>query len=144
MSNKVKVISAIIVVAVLAGFYPFSTTDVPTWRLRVVNEHGVPYAGKDVTQAWKNYTLETEAGQNFDVRASDGNGYVEFPERKTRAGLLKRLVLTIFSGAMTLAHGSFGVQAYVHASGPQGYASVDYVRGQPPPSQLVLPTTETK
>jgi hypothetical protein len=41
---------------------------------------------------------------------------------------------------MKLAHGGFGVHAYVHASGPQGYAEVNYVPGKPPPEQLVLPS----
>lgn len=139
MSKKTTVISGVLLVAVLGGFYPVRTTDVPLWKLRVVNEEGIPYTGKEVTQAWKNYTVETEPGQNFDVRVSDENGYVEFPERKTSANVWKRLMLTIYSGAMTLAHGGFGVHAYVHANGPQGYASVEYVQGQPPPPKLVLP-----
>lgn len=131
-------------VGVLLGFYPIRTTDVPNWKLRVVNQDGIPYTGKEVTQAWKNYTLETEPGQNFDVRVSDENGNVEFPERRIDASLWKRLWLTVFNAAMTLAHGGFGVHAYVHANGPQGYASVEYVPGHAPPSELVLPRADTK
>jgi hypothetical protein len=65
---------------------------------------------------------------------------VEFPQREIRASVLQRIFTTIVSALMTLAHGGFGVQAYVHASGPQGYGEVNYERGKLLPAQLVLPS----
>jgi hypothetical protein len=140
VKGKLKAVIPILLLLFGAGFYPLETVDVPAWKLRIVNERGTPYAGIEVTQAWKNYTLETQAGQNFDTRITDNDGYVEFPERRTRASVTRRVFLTIYSALMKLAHGGFGVHAYVHASGPTGYRSVDYTPGKPPPAELVLPT----
>src|SRR6266404_2116063 len=105
MSNvdRSKVIIAVFVLGVVAALYPYQTTVVPRWKLHVVDEHGKPYAGITVTQAWKDYTLETEAGQNFHLRETDNDGYVEFPEKTIRAGLAKRILLTAYSAAMILA-----------------------------------------
>jgi hypothetical protein len=131
---------AIPTVIILAGFYPFGTLDVPRWRLRVVNESETPYPRKEVTAVWKNYTLERSPGQNFDTRVTDNDGFVEFPERKTEAGLWPRAFLTLYARAASLAHGGVGVHAYVRAGGPQGDTSVNYTPGQPPPAKLVLPS----
>lgn len=92
------------------------------------------------TQAWKDYSLEIKVGQNLDIRSTNTDGYVEFPKREIRASVLERVALTLWSALMTLAHGSVGVKAYVHASGPQGYGEVNYERGKPVPTQLVLPS----
>lgn len=130
----------ILVLVLLGGLYPYESTVVPAWKLRIVDEQERPYADVAATQAWKDYTLETEAGQNLDTRLTNKDGYVEFPERRIRASIVRRVFLTIFSAALTLAHGGFGIHAYVHASGPQGYRAVDYVPGKPPAGQLVLPS----
>lgn len=125
-----------------AGLQPYETIVIPAWRIRVVDEYGEAYRGMAVTQAWKHYTLETEAGQNLDTHVTNDSGYVEFPERRIKASFIRRLFLTVFSGVMTLAHGGFGVHAYIYASGPPGYSEAKYVVGKPLPSQLVLTSDE--
>jgi hypothetical protein len=105
----------------------------------VVDEAGNPYVEHRVEQAWKHYSLELGAGSNGEVRWTDRNGYVSFPERTLRANLLWRVAIPIFSSVMTLAHGSTGVSSTVFTTGPQGYGSAKYVSGKPPPEQLVLP-----
>jgi hypothetical protein len=138
--SRSRIIIVVSILVVVGAFCPYQTSVVPTWNLLVVDQQTRPYPAITVTEAWKNYTLDTEPGQNFDVRQTDKNGHVEFPEKTIRASLAKRLLLTSYSALMVLAHGGFGIQAYVHASGPQGYAEVKYVPGKPPPDRLVLPS----
>lgn len=135
-----KVAVVVLVLVLFAGLYPYKTTVVPAWKLRIVDEKGKPYAYMTATQAWKDYSLEIEAGQNLDTRSTNTDGYVEFPKREIRASVLKRVSLTLWSALMTLAHGSTGVKAYIHVSGPRGYGEVNYERGKPVPTQLVLPS----
>ena len=79
----------------------------------------------------------------MDIRLTNPDGYVEFPKRQIRASVIKRISLTSLSALLTLAHGGFGVRAYVHASGTQGYGEVNYEPGKPVPAQLVLPSELT-
>jgi hypothetical protein len=128
----------------LVMLYPFKTTVVPAWRLRVVDEKDSPYGGKQVRQAWKHYSIEINGTDNLDDRWTDTDGYVTFPERSIRASILRRIVFTSFSAVMTLAHGSMGIHARVAATGPKGYTSVEYIQGTPPPKRLVLPSEESE
>ncbi|HET6979058.1 MAG TPA: hypothetical protein VFI24_22180 [Pyrinomonadaceae bacterium] len=130
----------ILILVAFALVFPYKSTVVPAWKLRIVDEKGKPYANIPATQAWKHNTLEINGIQNRDTRSTNPDGYVEFPERTIRAGVLMRIFLTILSALMTLAHGGFGVKAYIHASGPQGYAEVNYESGKPVPNQLILPS----
>ena len=135
-----KVALVVLILILLAGLYPYNSTVVPAWKLRIVDERGKPYVNLPATQAWKNYSLEINAGQNLDTRSTNLDGYVEFPKREIRASVLKRAILTSLTALMTLTHGGFGVRAYVHASGPQGYGEVNYEPGKSVPAQLVLPS----
>ena len=138
MNKRLK--SLVIVLALILIAYPFKSTVIPAWRLRVVNEKGEPYIGKKVRQAWKHYSLELDTAENMEDRWTDHNGYVAFPERTIRANLLWRTIVPLWSTVMMLAHGSTGISADVAASGPQGYESVKYVPNKPLPEQLVLPS----
>ncbi len=89
-----------------------------------------------VTQSWKHNTLETDAGANYETLTTDVNGYVAFPERTIKASLLRRIVLTVFSAFMTLAHGSFGVDAYIIVAGEN---VADYKPSEPLPEQIIVP-----
>lgn len=131
----------IIAVLVLVGVvYPFESTVVPAWSIRVIDEAGRPYAGMEVSQAWKHDSLELEGGENMETRSTDASGYVEFPDRTLRLSLVSRFFRMAFTRAAKLLHGSTGIHARVAATGPQGYKSVEYVPGKPPPEQLVLPS----
>ncbi len=119
--------------------YPFETTVVPTWRLRVVDEEGVPYARKRVRQSWKHYSLELEDGENMADGLTNEDGFVEFPERTVRLTTAGRISRTALTHILKVFHGSTGIHADVAAIGPQGYRSLEYVLDGPPPAQLVLP-----
>lgn len=141
-SRRVVVVLIIAALVVLGLVYPFKSTVVPAWRIRVVDEAGRPYAGMEVSQAWKHYSLELEGGENMETRSTDASGYVEFPERTLRLSLLSRTLRTTFTRAAKLLHGSTGIHARVVATGPQDIKSVEYVPGKPPPEQLVLPSKD--
>lgn len=140
LSRRLFIILIIAVLVVVGLAYPFNSTVVPAWRIRVVDEAGSPYAGMEVSQAWKHYSLELEGGENMETRSTDASGYVEFPERTLKLSLLSRTLRMAFTRAAKLLHGSTGISADVSATGPQGSRSVEYVPGKPPPEQLVLPS----
>ncbi len=121
------------------GLIPFETTVVPTWKLRVVDEEGTPYAGIKTRESWRHYSLTLLSGGDEEERWTDNRGYVEFPRRAIRMSALKRLVLTTLTAINRKLHGSTGVHAYVMAWGPMGVNDISYNPGQPPPSTLVLP-----
>ncbi len=130
---------AILLALIILFLVSYPTTVVPKWRTKVIDEAGKPYAGMVVTQAWKNYSLELEGGENMETRRTDGDGYVTFPKRTFWAGLLSRGFRRGFTAAMTIAHGGGGIHADIAATGPQGYISVEYMPGKPPPPELMLP-----
>lgn len=130
------------VLLVVGIVYPFNSTVVPAWRIRVVDEAAKPNAGMEVSQAWKHYSLELEDGENMETRSTDAGGYVEFPERTLRLSVLSRTFRIAFTRAAKLLHGSTGIRARVTATGPQDIESVEYVPGTAPPEQLVLPSKD--
>lgn len=132
-----------LVLAILVAVSPYESTIVPAWKLRVVDETGTPYVGKQVNQTWKHYSLDKDPGTNIESRYTDSNGYVAFPERTIKASLLSRVVRSVYSAAMTLAHGGYGVHAYVSALGPQGYESVNYSPNQLP-TQMILASKDKR
>lgn len=139
-----KLFLVLLAFLIVSGFYPFETTVVSTWKLRVIDEHGVPYEGLRVVEYWKHYSLELEAGQNAEERWTDRNGYLEFPRRSIRMSVLGRLFrMAITSLNRRFLHGSTGIHASIMATGPQGIRTIDYEPNKPLPDTLVLPRRET-
>jgi hypothetical protein len=137
--TRLIILGAIILIGSL---YPFETTIVPAWKIRVVDEDGVAYPGTRVVEYWKHYSLELDDGMNGEERHTDANGEVHFPRRTIRvslAGRVFRMTITLISSLM---HGSTGIRASVMANGPRGSTDVRYVVDQPPPDTLVLPRRE--
>jgi hypothetical protein len=79
--------SALAVLLILLLF-PYNTTVVPPWTLRVIDHLEQPVAGINVTQHWQNYLLEPKGHE--ELRSTPGNGEVDFPERTIRASLFTR------------------------------------------------------
>jgi hypothetical protein len=104
-----------------------------------VDEERTPHAGKFARQVWKHYSLELDAGSNEADEWTDEEGFIEFPERTIRAGLLCRAVATGWSAMMTLAHGSTGIHAHVLVWGADTYAvEASYSPGKPLPEEIVV------
>jgi hypothetical protein len=125
-------------------FYPIETTVVPAWKLRVIDENGVPYQGLRVVESWKHYSLELEGGTNGEERWTDKDGYVEFPIRTLSMSILGRLVRTALTSIKRYMHGGTGIHAYIMATGPLGTKDINYEPNKPPPDTLVLPRQGTE
>ena len=140
---KKKKFFAVVALALLllvgCGLYPFETTVVLPWKVRVIDEDGVPYEGLRVVEYWKHYSLELEEGQNGEERWTDRNGVVEFPRRTIRMSVLGRLVRMSITRLKRFLHGSTGIQADIMATGPQGTKTLQYEPSKPPADTLVLP-----
>jgi hypothetical protein len=140
MLQRRRQLLLLIVAIAIGGLIPFETRVVPTWKIRVVDETGAPYASMRVRQSWYHYTLDPEPGGNSDTRWTDAEGYVEFPERRLGASIFSRVVRSAYAVfGKVFAHGGLGIQAYIDSSGPQGYRSIDYTPGKTLPNKLILP-----
>jgi hypothetical protein len=116
--------------------FPYQTTVVPEWKIRVVDENGQPFAGARVRQQWHHYSYDLNDG---DDRTADGNGYVVFPERTFTAPLLYRALRSGLAYVLTLAHGSTGIRASVWAlSQTRSSDFIDYKPGMPLVQEIVL------
>ena len=108
-------------VLLLAFFlYPFKTTIVPRWRLKVVDESrvlGVPDIR--VTEHWQHYLLESEGHE--EMQKANQNGLVDFPARTIRASLASRVMRTIFNFASQGANAKSGPYASIVVWGSSDY-----------------------
>ena len=74
-------------------FYPFQTTIVPEWSLKVVDEEGAFVRDVNVTEHWQHFLLENSSHE--EARRVGGDGAVSFPARTIRASLVRRGFATI-------------------------------------------------
>ena len=131
-----RVILASLVTIALCFVFPFKTTVVPEWGIRVVYETGRPFAGARAAQSWYHYSYGVSDGED---RYADQNGYVTFPESTIRAPVLYRILRSALAQLLTLAHGSTGIRAYVWATTPERSSKFfDYKPGEPLPKEIVL------
>ena len=70
--------------------YPFQSTVVPEWKIRIVDETGKPVPNVVVREQWRDHSVEFH-GHN-EERITDSEGYVFFPRRTVRAPLMFRVV----------------------------------------------------
>ena len=73
-----------------AMFAPIETRVIPQWKVLVVDVNGTACPKMRVNESWGHYQLYLDGKYSSDSRLSDLNGYVEFPERTTRASLSRR------------------------------------------------------
>ncbi len=73
--------------------YPFKTTTVPAWSVRVVDDAGSPVGDINVTEHWQDYPLEL-SGQE-EARRTNRDGMATFDTRTLRANLARRLFAKI-------------------------------------------------
>jgi hypothetical protein len=122
-------------VATLA-LYPFETTVVPQWKVRVTTESGNPVRGLSIREVWSHYSLESHDHEE-DV-PTDADGYATFSRRTIAASLLMRTVRTVIS-KLNL-HGSSGPAAYLLVIGDYKAAADEpyYVPGRPLATEIVV------
>jgi hypothetical protein len=74
-------------------FYPFQTTIVPQWNLRVVDGSSAPIREINVTEHWQHYLLESDGHE--EARTTNQDGQVSFVARTIRASVARRLFARI-------------------------------------------------
>ena len=133
--KKLIVSGAVMASFVLLLFYPFETTVVPEWTIRVVDETIKPVPNVVVREQWRNHSVEFH-GHNED-RITDNEGYVSFPRRTVRASLMFRVV-----GRAVMAlniHGESGPKASTLVLGSYLTSSdSDYSPEKPLPEVIVV------
>lgn len=134
MKRYLTFASIAIVIALLV--YPFESNIVPTWRVQIVDVDGRACNQMRVNQSWAHYSLYLDGDFHIDNRLSDGNGYVEFPARTTRAALPRRVVVPVIAHVLVIAHGSVGADSAVSASGIQDVAWLSYKSGKELPNKM--------
>lgn len=128
----------LLVTAIVVLFLPFPTSVCPEWRIRVIDERGVPLPGKQVDQSCMNYTLGIDPCAVPDARQfADSDGVVRFPKRVIWAGLLSRILRSGFHIAMWPAEGSLGSKVFVFTSGPH-YPEIHYDPNSSLPDVLIV------
>lgn len=109
----------------------------PPWRIRFLDLKGEPLRGLEVTQSWRDYAVESgEAAENNRARgATDGDGYVSFPERSLEASVLARIIGPLRSIRDGGVHATFSPQSALYPSCrlvPVGWVHPVYSGGQLP------------
>jgi hypothetical protein len=86
-------LTAALVMFLVIFLYPFETTTVPEWNLRVVDDAGAPVREINVTEHWQHYPLESSAHE--EAQTTNQDGLVSFGLRSIRASLARRLLARI-------------------------------------------------
>jgi hypothetical protein len=73
--------------------YPFQTTTVPQWNLRVVDDAGSPVRDIHVTEHWQHYPLDSDGHE--ELQTTNQDGFVSFGIRRFRASLGRRVLTRI-------------------------------------------------
>jgi hypothetical protein len=122
-----------VVLAIL--LYPFQTTVVPEWRVRVVDESGNSMIGMTVKEGWEHSSIESHRHEQ-DL-TTDNHGSVTFPRRTIRANLLWRIV----GGAIVtvVPHQPSGPHFFLDVQGPYTtLTGTDYLPNDPLPAAIVV------
>ena len=86
-------LAAALVLFLVIFLYPFQTTTVPQWNLRVVDDAGAPVGKINVTEHWQHHPLDSSGHQENQTTNQDG--LVTFGLRNIRASLARRLFARI-------------------------------------------------
>ena len=133
-------IRLLIVVLICLGIFvslaPIETTVIPQWSVQVVDVKGTACANMRVTQSWGHYRLYLDGNYSSDHRLTDLDGYVQFPERKIRASLSRRIIMPIVTRIGTIMHGGWKVDGAVWASGIKDVAWLSYESGRSLPGRM--------
>lgn len=87
------VVIAALVIFLVTFLYPFQTTTVPQWNLRVVDDAGAPVREINVTEHWQHYRLEADGHE--EAQTTNQDGLVSFGLRSIRASVARRLFARI-------------------------------------------------
>lgn len=139
--RTLKALAASLILLLAIFIYPFKTTVVPDWHLRVVDETGAPVRAINVTEHWQHYLLESSGHEEQKRTGEDGR--VNFPDRAIRASLLRRFqaTLTRLDKTGTKARSEPYASVVVWGSKLHATAVAVYREDQALPSEIVVHTT---
>lgn len=86
-------LAAALTLSLVIFLYPFKTTTVPEWSLRVVDDAGAPVREINVTEHWQHYLLESDGHE--EAQTTNRDGRVSFALRSIRASVAGRLFARI-------------------------------------------------
>ena len=114
-------IAVITVLAILlvTFLYPFQTTIVPEWDLRVLDDAGAPVHEINVTEHWQHYLVEADGHE--EVQTTNQDGRVNFGVRSIRASAVRRLFARIRKIGSHDDRGRIGRYGAVVVWGNKGY-----------------------
>jgi hypothetical protein len=123
---------------VLGGIllYPWKTTVVPEWRVRIVDQSGAPLANTGVREVWQHSSVEARSHE--EDRVTDNEGYVTFPQRTIRSPLAIRILRPTINAINP--HYSSGPHAYLIVLAPDYDTWSDQfaLPGRPLPKEVLV------
>lgn len=133
-------IAGVLLLLLLLLFYPFQTTIVPEWSLKVVDEEGAPVRDVNVTEHWQHFLLEGSSHE--EMRRVQDNGAVSFPDRTIRASLVRRGLATIGRIKQDGWRARRSAAASVVVWGNKDYATTVavYIPSELPQSHVMVPS----
>ena len=125
---------------VLLLLYPFKTTIVPEWSLKVVDEDGAAVRDINVTEHWQHFLLESAAQE--EMQRVEDNSAVKFPARTIRASLMRRALATIsrIKGAGWRARRSSAASIVVWGNKDYATTVAVYEPSHLPQSHVMVPS----
>jgi len=116
--------------------YPFQTTVVPAWSLKVIDDQGESVTGINVTEHWQHNLLESTGHE--ELQRTTGEGWVTFPARTIRASLITRSIATVRKFFKRDAEARTNPYASVVVWGSKDYETnvALYKDGEPPPARV--------
>lgn len=134
---RIAVLAAL-VLSLFAILYPFQTTTVPQWNLRVVDDGGAPVREINVTEHWQDYLLESEGHE--EVRTTNQDGVVSFGLRSISASITRRLFARIGKFGSHQPDGRAVQYGAVVVWGNKSYeTTVAVYQGETPPVEVRVP-----
>ena len=125
----------ILVLLAIVFLYPFETTLVPEWKVRIVDESGAVVAGVAVKEGWIHNSVERN--RHEQTLTTDSEGYVAFPSRALRANLLLRLAGPAV--VSVIPHAQRGPHVFLDVLGPySSRSSTDYSPKDPLPNTIIV------
>ncbi|MGD9561052.1 MAG: hypothetical protein AB7F88_02395 [Pyrinomonadaceae bacterium] len=136
------VIGVVIVAALL--LVPFPTQLSPDFTVKFMDDAGNPIRGMEVLRTCTHYTyypIGSVCPEDWDnPRRTDDEGSVSFTANYVWYGAASRVVRTVFSYMMLIAHGSVGRSITLFPRAPAGIKSSMWINIDPdnPQKEVVL------
>ena len=141
---KKRLLWTVLTISLVVSLVPFPTTVVNDWSIRLVDQNGTPIADTNVEQTCDHYTYFSGwniCGEYPDARQkTDGNGHVEFSEKRIRLSLISRGFRALVNHFLRLFHGSVGISAtlFVHSEFDLEPSVINLDSGPPQDGVIVL------